>query len=59
MPSAPQPQDLPKQAVLIVNARSRRGRRLYRDAVRLLKAGGIELLERHAVRKPEYLTNHV
>ena len=59
MPPAPQPKNLPKQAVLIVNARSRRGRRLYRDAVRLLKAGGIELLERHAVRKPEYLTNHV
>lgn len=59
MPS-PEPQrDLPRQAILIVNARSRRGRRLYRDAVRLLKSGGIELIERHAIRKPEYLTKQV
>ena len=59
MPTSTAQRDLPKQAILIVNARSRRGRRLYRDAVRLLKAGGIELLERHAVRHPEYLTGHV
>ena len=45
--------------MLIVNARSRRGRKLYREAVRLLKDAGIELLERHAVRKPEYLTERV
>lgn len=50
---------LPKQAVLIVNARSRRGRRLYRQAVQLLRAAGVELTERHAVRKPEYLSKHV
>ncbi len=51
--------DLPKQAVLIVNARSRKGRKLYREACRSLKAGGIELTERFAVRKPEYLSKHV
>ena len=51
--------DLPRQAVLIVNARSRRGRKFYRHAVRLLKDAGVELLQRHAVRKPEYLTKHV
>ena len=51
--------NLPRQAVLIVNARSRRGRKLYRQAVRLLKDAGVELLQRHAVRKPEYLTKHV
>ncbi len=50
---------LPRQAVLIVNARSRRGRRLYRDAVHLLRDAGVELTERFAVRKPEYLSKHV
>ena len=50
---------LPKQAVLIVNARSRKGRKLYRRAVKLLRAADIELIERHAVRHPEYLSKHV
>jgi YegS/Rv2252/BmrU family lipid kinase len=60
MQSSPTPQqDLPRQAILIVNARSRRGRKLYRDAVRQLKDGGIELIERHAIRNPEYLTRTV
>lgn len=50
---------LPRSAVLIVNARSRKGRKLYREACRLLKDAGIELTDRHAVRKPEYLSKHV
>lgn len=54
-----EPRDLPKQAVLIVNARSRKGRKMYREAVRSLKAAGVELTEKFAVRKPEYLTQHV
>ena len=50
---------LPKQAVLIVNARSRRGRKLFRESCRSLQAAGVEITERFAVRKPEYLTKHV
>ena len=50
---------LPKKAVLIVNARSRKGRASYRDACRLLTAAGIELTARHAVRHPEYMSQHV
>jgi diacylglycerol kinase family enzyme len=46
---------VPRQAVLVVNAHSRRGRALFRDAVVKLKAAGIELLARHAVRDPERL----
>lgn len=54
-----EPTALPKQAVLIVNARSRKGRTLYREACRSLAAAGVELTARHAVRKPEYMTTHV
>jgi len=46
---------VPRQAVLIVNAHSRRGRALFREAVEKLRAAGIELLAAHAVRKPERL----
>jgi YegS/Rv2252/BmrU family lipid kinase len=52
-------QTLPRQAVLIVNARSRKGRKLFRHACRGLKAAGIELIRTHAVRDPKKLPVHV
>jgi YegS/Rv2252/BmrU family lipid kinase len=48
-------QSVPRRAVLVVNAHSRRGRALFRDAVRKLEAAGIELIARHAVRDPRQL----
>lgn len=50
---------LPTKAVLMVNAHSRRGRRLYRDACRKLGAAGIALLDRHAIRNPKELPERV
>ena len=46
---------VPRQAVLVVNAASRRGRALFRDAVVKLREAGIELTARHAVRDPKQL----
>jgi YegS/Rv2252/BmrU family lipid kinase len=43
---------VPRQAVLVVNAHSRRGRALFREAVVKLRQAGIELLAKHAVRDP-------
>jgi YegS/Rv2252/BmrU family lipid kinase len=37
-----------RRAVLLVNRRSRRGKRLYRDAKRLLEARGIEVVPRYS-----------
>ena len=44
---------LPRSAVLVVNARSRKGRKLFRRAVEGLRAAGVELIAAHAVRKPK------
>jgi YegS/Rv2252/BmrU family lipid kinase len=44
---------LPKQAILIVNAKSRRGAAAFEEACRLLSEAGIELIETHAVRNPK------
>ena len=46
---------VPKEAVLIVNAHSRRGRALFRRAVFRLREAGIRLTSAHAVRKPGQL----
>jgi YegS/Rv2252/BmrU family lipid kinase len=46
---------LPRSAVLVVNAKSRRGRDLFEQARRKLVAAGIELLEAHALRDPSKL----
>ena len=43
---------VPKEAVLIVNAHSRKGRALFRRAVFRLREAGIRLTAAHAVRKP-------
>ena len=44
---------LPKQAILIVNAKSRQGAAAFDEACRLLGEAGIALIETHAVKKPE------
>ncbi|HEX8623387.1 MAG TPA: YegS/Rv2252/BmrU family lipid kinase [Allosphingosinicella sp.] len=50
---------VPKKAVLIVNAHSRRGRALFREAVEKLRAAGIELIASYAVRDPAKLVPKV
>lgn len=45
----------PKQAVLIVNARSRKGRKLFRKAVEGLRIRGVEVISGHAIRNPALL----
>jgi YegS/Rv2252/BmrU family lipid kinase len=42
---------IPREAVLIVNARSRKGRALFRSAAFKLREAGIRLRSAHAVRK--------
>lgn len=49
------PEPVPKEAVLIVNAHSRRGRELLREAHTKLQEAGIRLIATHAVRRPEKL----
>ena len=44
---------LPKQAILIVNARSRQGAEAFQAARRLLGEAGIELLDAQAVKNPK------
>jgi YegS/Rv2252/BmrU family lipid kinase len=50
---------LPRTATLIVNAKSRKGRALFRQACAKLRAAGITLESAHAVRKPALLPGHV
>lgn len=51
----PDSRPIPKEAVLIVNARSRRGRALFRHATFRLREAGIRLTSAHAIRKPGQL----
>ena len=44
---------LPKHAILVINAKSRRGQDLFREACNKLAAAGVELIEAHAVRDPK------
>jgi YegS/Rv2252/BmrU family lipid kinase len=44
-----------RRAALVVNTRSRRGRRLYQDASRQLEAAGFDLLGALGVHRPEQL----
>ena len=46
---------VPKEAVLIVNAHSRKGRALFRDAAFMLEEAGVRIIEAHAVRDPKML----
>ena len=48
-------QPLPKQAVLIVNAMSRKGADAFEQARDLLTANGVELLAAHAITEPDDL----
>lgn len=50
---------LPRSAVLIVNAQSRKGRRLFREACIRLEAGGITLIAAYAVRQPKRMGPHI
>ncbi len=49
----PPPADIPRDAILIVNAHSRKGAALFREAKRKLEEAGIRLVAAHAVRKPK------
>ena len=46
---------LPKRAVLVVNAMSRRGEAAFEEACAKLSAAGLELIDAHAVRNPEIM----
>ncbi|HYJ81538.1 MAG TPA: diacylglycerol kinase family protein [Allosphingosinicella sp.] len=46
---------VPKQAVLIVNAHSRKGQALFAESAAKLRAAGIELTGAHAIRDPRKL----
>ena len=50
---------LPVRAALIVNAKSRKGQHLFREACGLLRATGIELVLAEAVRDPNRLSPSV
>ena len=43
---------LPRKAILIVNAKSRRGAEAFGEACAKLKAAGVELLDTHAIKDP-------
>lgn len=45
----------PRQAILVVNAMSRRGDEAFEQACELIEGAGIELLEKHAVDNPDEL----
>ena len=49
------PRPVPREAALVVNAHSRKGRALLREAVTKLKAAGIELTATYPVRNPNKL----
>ncbi|MET1110237.1 MAG: diacylglycerol kinase family protein [Allosphingosinicella sp.] len=46
---------VPKEAVLVVNAHSRKGQALFEEAAAKLRAAGIELTAAHAIRDPRRL----
>jgi len=50
---------VPREAVLIVNARSRRGADLFEQARRKIAAAGIHLIAAHPVRDPDLLDDTV
>ncbi len=52
---APYPRAVPTQAVLVVNAHSRKGMDLFKDAQRLLRERGVDLIASHAIKNPARL----
>ena len=55
----PTTRPVPKQAVLIVNAHSRKGQDLFRQAKAKLQEAGITLIAAHAVKDPSKLNDTV
>jgi diacylglycerol kinase family enzyme len=53
------PQALPRQAILIVNAASRRGKEAFEPARDKLIAAGVELIEARSVEEPETLPGEI
>lgn len=53
------PRPVPTSAVLVVNARSRRGEAVFEEAVAKIEAAGIELIAAHAVRDPAQMRDRV
>ena len=51
--------DLPKDAILVVNAHSRRGQDSFDQARDRLEEAGIRLLEAHAVKDPKQMATMV
>ena len=51
--------DLPRSAALVVNAKSRKGQKMFRTACAKLRENGMELTETHAVRDPSRLDEYV
>src|SRR3546814_20681572 len=50
---------VPREASLIVNTHSRKGRRMFREAKALLATAGVELIHAIAVRNPADLNAEV
>jgi YegS/Rv2252/BmrU family lipid kinase len=46
---------VPREAVLVVNAHSRRGQELFREAMAKLELSGVKLIAAHAVKDPRTL----
>lgn len=55
VPSRSLPRPLPKQAILVVNAHSRKGREAFDEARSKLAAAGVRLLDSHAVEDPSQM----
>jgi len=52
-------EEIPKQAILVVNAASRRGSEAFDGARAALEAAGIELIDSRAVDKPELMAGEI
>jgi YegS/Rv2252/BmrU family lipid kinase len=50
---------LPKQAILVVNAKSRQGAEAFEQACKLLNAAGVTLLDAKAIKEPEKMEGAV
>lgn len=50
---------VPREAVLVVNAQSRRGEELFQEAREKLEAAGLTLLKAHAVKEPSVMASTV
>ena len=53
------PRPLPRSAALIVNAKSRRGQKMFERACAKLRAAGVEIVAARAVKNPRHLDDHV